>query len=75
MSAGRRRAHTTAGCAASLRASKRFRGRRRGLLLADGVAPRLRIADALDGWRAEPAQLQPRLALYLADLEDAAVGR
>lgn len=61
--------------AAALRASKRFWGRRRGLLLADGAAPRLRIADALDGWRHEPAQLQPRLALYLADLEDAVRGQ
>lgn len=61
--------------AAALRASRRFRGRRRGPLLAAAIARRLRIADVFDGWRAEPAQLEPRLALYLADLEDAARGQ
>jgi hypothetical protein len=59
---------------AALCRSGRLRGAGRGSLLAPGAERRVRWASALDGWRFEDAQLQPRLALYLAELEILAAG-
>ncbi len=52
----------------------RLRDTGRGVLLAPGLARRLRWAQRADGVRREPMQLAPRLALYLAELEAVAAG-